>query len=419
MFDDSKVFGALNAENECAEDERENNWDSVARENQKVPPGDWNIWLLLAGRGFGKTRAAAEAVRKFVLEGKCKRIALIGSSIKEAQNVMVEGESGLLSISSPSEKLKYNRTRGQITWPNGAIATIYGAERPEQLRGPQFDFAWIDEIAKFNNPDEVFMQLNFALRLGEYPKTIITTTPRPIRLLKELIQREDVHVTRGASIENKANLSKNFLSQLEYMKGTALEAQELYGEIVEENEYGLWTFDDISRAYKKPCCDFEKIIVAIDPSMKADPPHDETGIIVCGLDELGTAYIIDDLSVCAPPDEWARAAVNAYNEYNAEYIAYEANQGGDLVRSMLRGVDPGVNTKGVFSHLSKHARAIPVRDLYLEGKIFHMRQLRQLENQMLSFPKGKDDRIDALVIGIRDLLMKNEYRPAGFWMLPG
>lgn len=382
-------------------------WENIARDNQKIPIGDWNIWLIMAGRGFGKTRAAAEAVRKLVLENKYKRIALIGRSMTEVRSVMIEGDSGLLTISRESDGLKYYKSKGQLVWPNGAIATIYSAEFYDKLRGPQFDFAWLDEVAKFSDPEALFNQLNLALRLGNQPRIIMTTTPRPISFLKNLIKREDVFVTRGASIENKANLSKNFIQQLEYMKGTALEAQELYGEIIEENEHGLWTFDDISTCYKISDCEFTKIIISVDPAVSSTGKHDETGIIVCGIDELNEVYVINDLSLNAPPDKWSKKVADAYKKYTADYVLFESNQGGDLTKSLLQKINPDIRVKSVRATKSKKARAMPVYQLYVKKKIHHMKQFRKLEAQMLAFdPKKKSpDRVDALVWGISDLLL--------------
>lgn len=414
MLDRRELLSILKAEYDHRMDDERNAWEALARENQKIPPGDWNIWLVMAGRGFGKTRAAAEAVRKLVKSGDYKRIALIGDTIREAQSVMVEGESGILSISHPRDRLKYLKSKRQLVWPNGAVATIYGAERPEQLRGPQFDFAWIDEIAKFDNPQKLFDQLNLALRLGPSPKVIMTTTPRSISFLTDLMKRKDVYVTRGTSMENRANLSKNFLDQLEYMKGTALEAQEVYGEIVEEKD-GLWTFDDISNAYKTPDCDFTKVIISVDPSVKGNGAHDETGIVVCGIDELGVIYILDDLSTHAPPDEWAQIVTFAYEKYKANYVLYEANQGGDLVSSLLKKYDPDIALKSVHATMSKRARAIPVHTLYTKKMVKHAKQMRALESQMLSFPpkRRSPDRVDALVWGVREL--SNKRKQTNIW----
>lgn len=394
-------------------------WNELARDNQKMPSGNWNIWLIMAGRGFGKTRAAAEAVLQLVRENRYKRIALIGASQKEAQNVMLEGESGILSSSRAEDNIKYLKAKQQLLWPNGAIANIYSGEHYDQLRGPQFDFAWIDEIAKFSNPKALFDQLNLALRLGENPRIIITTTPRPIKFLKDLAKQQDVFITRGTTLENKNNLSKNFMQQLEYLKGTAIEAQEIFGEIIDDNENGLWTFDDISNSYKTTNFDFEKIIIAVDPSVSSSKAHDETGIIVCATDEMHDAYVIDDLSTHAPPDEWAKTVALAYEKYNAEYVVFENNQGGDVVKSLLQKINSNMKIKSVRATSSKRARAVPIYNLYTKKKIFHIRQFRTLEMQMIAFGKEKKkspDRVDALVWGLRDLMLdKSKKKSTNVW----
>lgn len=420
MLTDKQLLNVLKTEYATRIKNDTNQWENTAREQQKLPAGEWKIWLIMAGRGFGKTRAAAEAVRKLVLEKRFRRIALIGDSIKEVQQVMVEGESGLLTISQESDGMVYNKSLKRLIWPNGAIATMYGAERSEQLRGPQFDFAWIDEIAKFKSPESVFNQINLALRIGKSPKMIITTTPRSIQLLRDLTSRSDVHVTRGSSIDNQSNLSDNFLQQLEYMKGTSLEAQEVYGEIVEDHSDALWTFEDIKNCYKMPQCDFIKVIVSVDPSVSGKEEHDETGIIVCGLDEVGEVYIINDLSRCTTPEEWLTTVVDAYEKYKANYVLFEANQGGDLIKTLLHGKNPDIKTKSVYAKVSKKARALPVSLLYAKKKVHHLSQFQKLEAQMTGFMsvKKSPDRVDALVLGVQDLLLDPAKIQTSYWNIP-
>ncbi len=386
------------------------NWDDIARENQKIPNGDWKIWLILAGRGFGKTRTAAESVRKLVLDKSCKRVALIGNTIVEAEKVMVEGESGLLEISRKEDGIKYVRSQKKLVWGNGACAFLYGADEYDKLRGPQFDFAWIDEFAKFRYAKNTFDQLNFALRLGKNPRIIITTTPRPIKILHDIMAKKYTHVTRGSSFENLQNLSTNFIEQLEYLKGTALEAQEIYGEIVSDNSDELWNLDDMHLYYKTPQCAIEKIVIAVDPAVSSKNNSDETGIIVCGKDEIGNMFILDDLSSKEPSNIWEETLINAYHAHKAESIVIEANQGGDLIRNSLLGQDKTLNIKNVYARESKKMRAIPIAGLYKKGKVFHVKQFQKLEVQMGSFITGKKspDRVDALVWGITEL-QRNTY----------
>lgn len=380
-------------------------WYNIARENQKIPCGDWKIWLILAGRGFGKTRTAAESVRKFVLEQSCKRIALIGNTITEAEKVMIEGESGILEISRKEDGIKYLRSQKKLVWKNGACAFLYGADEYDKLRGPQFDFAWIDEFAKFRYAKNTFDQLNFALRLGKNPRTIITTTPRPIKILQDIMAKSYTHITRGSSLENLQNLPTSFIEQLEYLKGTSLEAQEIYGEIVSDNSDELWNLDDMHLYYKTPQCLIEKIVIAVDPAVSSKENSDETGIIVCGKDEIGNTFVLDDLSTKDPSSCWENNLINAYYKYKAECIIVEANQGGDLVKNSLLEKDKTLNIKNVYARENKKMRAIPISNLYKKCKVFHVKQFQKLEMQMSSFVSSKKspDRVDALVWGITEL----------------
>lgn len=382
-------------------------WLRIARKNQLPPKGNWNIWLILAGRGFGKTRAAAEAIRAWACSGKYKRIALVANTIQEAKQVMVEGESGLLAISNPKEKIEYYPSKRLIKWPNGAIATIYGAEKYEQLRGPQFDAAWVDEFAKFQYPKETFEQLAFALRLGNKSKVVLTTTPRPIQFLKDIINRKDVVTIKGSSLENIKNLSKNFKKQLEFLKGTRLEAQEIYAEIIENNENTLWSWDDIQKCYKSAPHFMNNVVIGVDPAFSNNTSSDETGIIVAGKDAYGKAYILDDLSGVYKTEIWAKKVVNAYYKYSAKCVVIEANAGGDLLINLLHSIDSNIKIKKAWARVSKAKRAEDVVLLYQKNMIFHAKQFNKLEMQMATFEPGSKcfspDRLDALVWAINEL----------------
>ncbi|MDR2646301.1 MAG: terminase family protein [Holosporaceae bacterium] len=380
-------------------------WENIARPNQLPPPGDWNVWLILAGRGFGKTRSAAEAIRKWAVSNQCRRIALIANTIQEARQVMVEGESGLLSISTEKEKLEFFPSRRLLRWSNGAIATLYGAEKYEQLRGPQFDAAWIDEFAKFQHPRETFEQLSFSLRLGKNPRAILTTTPRPIQFIKDLMARSDVVTVRGTSLENIDNLSQTFLKQLEYLKGTRLESQEIYAEIIEDRPNTLWSWEDIENCYKSPPHFIENIVIGVDPALTSGAGSNETGIIVAGKDGCGKGYVLDDLSISAPPEMWAARAVDAYNKYFAKLIVVEGNAGGELLSNLLHTIDNSIKLKIVYAHTSKTIRAEPVVILYQKKMIFHARQFHKLEMQMTTYePKSRSpDRMDAMVWAMTEL----------------
>ena len=380
-------------------------WENLARPNQLAPPGNWSIWMLLAGRGFGKTRAAAETIRKWALTGQYKRIALVANTINESRQVMVEGQSGLLSISDESENLQFFPSRRLLTWPNGSVATLYGAENYEQLRGPQFDAAWVDEFAKFQHPRETFEQLSFSLRLGENPKMILTTTPRPIPFIKDLMKRDDVVTVRGTSLENAANLSPNFLRQLEFLKGTRLEAQEIYAEIVENSSNTLWSWDDIENCYGNPPHFLENIVIGVDPALTSHDDSDETGIIVAGMSGSGKAYVLDDLSIAAKPEIWAQKVVSAYKKYNAKLVVIESNAGGELLINLLKSLNDEIKIKSVYAHVSKSARAEPIVILYQKKMIFHARQFQKLEMQMATYEPGtkSPDRLDAMVWAMSEL----------------
>ncbi|MDR3179551.1 MAG: terminase family protein [Holosporaceae bacterium] len=380
-------------------------WEKIARQNQLAPLGDWNVWMILAGRGFGKTRSAAEAIRKWAISGTYKRIALISNTIQEARQVMVEGQSGILSISAKEENVEFYPSRRLLQWPNGAIATLYGAEHYEHLRGPQFDAAWIDEFAKFHYPKETFDQLSFSLRLGCNPKIILTTTPRPLQFIKDLMKRSDVVTVKGTSLENSNNLSPTFLKQLEYLRGTRLEAQEIYAEIVDENPNTLWAWEDLEKCHRDPPHFMNNIVMGVDPAMTSNGDSDETGIIVAGMDGFGKAYVLDDLSISAAPDIWAKRVVDAYHKHSARLIVVERNAGGDLLENLFKSIDASVKIKTVYAHKSKIARAEPIVILYQKKMIFHARQFQKLETQMATYePKSKSpDRLDAMVWAMTEL----------------
>ncbi len=396
------------------------NWEETARENQLMPKGDWRVWMMLAGRGFGKTRAAAEAVRKLALSGKYKRIALIANTIEEAKQVMVEGISGLQTISKDEDGLTYIPSRRELRWKNGAVATLYGAENYQQLRGPQFDLAWVDEFAKFLYPRETFEQLSFSLRMGDDPKLILTTTPRPIPFIKELMARDDVITVRGSSLENKENLSPAFLKQLEYLKGTRMEAQEIYAEIVEDNPNTLWSWRDIENCYRDPPHYIENIVIGIDPAMTSGDNSDETGIIVVGKDCNDRAFVLEDASMKAPPEVWVKKVSELYQKYRARKVVIETNAGGDLLEELLRREYPTMRIKKVRAKESKVCRAQPVVLLYQKNLVFHSKQFRELEMEMATYELGQKspDRMDALVWALSDLfeIATDNYVPKMFWI---
>lgn len=395
-------------------------WEAMARENQKVPPGSWRVWMILAGRGFGKTRTGAETIRQWVTTGKAKRIALVSDTESEGRDVMIEGISGLIAIHPPQDRPLYEPSKRRLTWRNGAIATLFSAENYEQLRGPQFDTAWVDELAKFRCAQDVWDQLALTLRLGKHPRIVVTTTPRPIPLIKQLLEGEktgQVAITRGTTFENRQNLASSFLDHLQsaYV-GTRLGAQELEGKVLEDIEGVLWTsalLEQASLPASKLPDSFARLVVAVDPAVTSQATSDETGIIVAGLDSTGTVYILQDLSGRYSPTQWAQRALQAYHTFKADCIVAENNQGGDLVESIIRSLDPTVAFQAVHATRGKALRAEPVLALYEQGRVKHIRgAYALLEEQMATYVPGKSskspDRLDALVWAVTELLLPKD-----------
>lgn len=388
-------------------------WSFWARPEQLPPPGQWLIWLLMAGRGFGKTRCGAEFVRGEVMAGRARRIALVAETAADGRDVMVEGDSGLLAIHPPHERPKYEPSKRRLTWPNGAVATIYNATEPDQLRGPQHDLAWSDEIAKWRYVQETWDQLQFGLRLGQRPRQCITTTPRPITLIREMIARAnrggDVIVTRGRTMDNATNLAGSFLSEITTRyAGTRLGRQELDAEILDDAPGALWTRRVLDEWRRVEAPDCKRIVVAVDPAVTNTEASDEHGVVVCGHGEDGRGYVLEDASLSGSPDQWARRAVACYRAWDADAIVIEVNQGGDMVASTLRTIDPNVKIREVRASRGKHVRAEPIAALYEQGRVSHVGAWPQLEDQMtLMTPAGYEgagspDRVDALVWGMSE-----------------
>ncbi len=394
---------------------RKFHWMSQARKEQLPPSGNWHTWLILAGRGFGKTRTGSETLRQWVQEGQYRHIALISSSMEEARAVMVEGQSGLLAVHPPRERPKFIAGKRQVYWSNGAVATLYGGERPERLRGPQFDVVWIDELAKFRQPDLLWHQVQLCLRLGQNPRCLITTTPKPLKFLQNLCEDPGVHVTRGTTFDNHENLAPSFLAQIQrQFSGTRLGAQELYAQILTERPGALWNRD---RVIYRPCPkeSFERIVIAIDPAVTHHEGSDETGIVVVGLTSLKEVYVLEDLSGRFSPHEWGQRVVEAYKKYKADRVVAETNKGGDLVERVLRTIDGTVSFKEVRATRGKYTRAEPIAALYEQGRVFHAQPMPELEDQMCDYVPGhtskSPDRMDALVWGITELVLESETKP--------
>ncbi len=391
-------------------------WPLRARPSQLEPQGDWQTWLILAGRGFGKTRTGAETVRQWVHQERYRRIALIADTESDAREVMIEGESGLLAIHPDRERPCYEPSKRRLIWKNGATATIYSAENYDKLRGPQFDAAWVDELAKFRHAEKVWEQLHFALRLGDRPKTIVTTTPRPTSLIKKLISQEgqEVFLTRGSTFDNQANLSPSFITSIKSQyDSTRLGLQELYGEILLSSDKALWNYDLLDRLRVASLPPLTRIVVALDPAVTHHAKSDETGIIVAGLSSLGEAYVLEDLSGRYSTLGWAETAVAAYHRWKADRLIAEVNQGGDLVEKMIRSIDPLISYKSLYANRRKICRAEPVAALYEQGKVFHtLKGLGELEHQLCTYTgsphESSPDRLDALVWALTDLMLDSK-----------
>ena len=389
-------------------------WRFWARPEQLPPPGDWRTWLILTGRGWGKTRTGAEWVRAQVRSGAAGRIALVAPTAADARDVMVEGESGILSLGPDAERPKYEPSRRRLTWPNGALATLYSADEPERLRGPQHDAAWCDELAAWRYMQDAWDMLMFGLRLGDNPRVVVTTTPKPKALLKTLLKDPHTHATRGSTYDNLPNLAPQFAEQiLKRYKGTRLGRQELSGELLEDVEGALWTRAIIDGARVEDAPDLSRIVVGVDPAVTSGEDSCETGIVVagqCGED----FYVLADWSGRMTPEQWARRAVNAYHEFSADRVIGEVNNGGDLVESVIRNSDRNVAYSAVHASRGKAKRAEPIEALYEQGRVHHVGQFATLEDQMCSFvPQDADasnspDRMDALVWALTDLSSTSE-----------
>jgi predicted phage terminase large subunit-like protein len=391
-------------------------WLKQARPNQLPPPGDWRVWLILAGRGFGKTRTGSETVRGWVEQGIYKRIALIGRSLNEARDVMVEGQSGLLACHPFDSSPKFEASKQRLTWSNGAVATLFGGDNYEKLRGPQFDLVWIDELAKFRQPQALWEQLMLGLRLGNNPRCLITTTPRPIPLLESLLKSPDTVITRGTTFDNQANLAPAYMKQIvKQFEGTRLGAQELYAEVLTERQGALWQRSMLH--YQQPPEEegYQRVVIAIDPATTHHEQSDETGIIVAGITKDQTAYVLEDLSGRHSPADWGRRVIEAYWRHKADRVVAEVNKGGDLVERIVRSLDPHVSYRAVRATRGKATRAEPIAALYEQGKIFHTRPHSLLETQLCDYIPGitskSPDRLDALVWALTDLLLDKESNP--------
>lgn len=405
-------------------------WQLWARDDQ-LPPTlsqgniDWTTWLILGGRGAGKTRAGAEWVRGLALgrppfaSRPVERIALVGETLGDARAVMVDGPSGLLAIHGPGERPAYNASRRALCWPNGAMAQLFSADDPEALRGPQFGAAWADELAKWRYAEAAWDMLQFCLRLGDRPRQAVTTTPRPIPLLKRLIADPATAISRARTEANAANLAPSFLGAVVgRYQGTRLGRQELDGELIEDRVDALWRRRALDAARLDKAPPLARIVVAVDPPVTSGAMADACGIVAAGKAEDGRAFVLADVTTQGRGAlEWARAAVRLYEALDADCIVAEVNQGGELVAQMLRQVSPGVPVRMVRATRGKFLRAEPVAALYERGLVSHVGVWPELEDQMCDFGPGglsdgrSPDRVDALVWALTALMLGERAAP--------
>lgn len=387
---------------------------------QTPPPGDWLIWLFLGGRGAGKTRAGAEWIREQARDPKA-RIALVAPTFNDVREVMIEGVSGLRQIGLPEERPRYEASRRRLVWPNGAIAYGFSAEDPDGLRGPQFTASWGDEFAAWSDPQATLDMVRMGLRLGERPRLMLTTTPRPVAALKRLVSQNDVAVTHQPSSANAHNLAAGFIAAMQASYGgSLLGRQELEGLLIDDPPGALWTRSQIEACRSLDTCDPGRIVVAVDPPASGGPRSDECGIVVAGrLDHapLAAAIVLEDCSFGpAMPADWARRVAEAYHRHGADAVVAEANQGEEMVRAVLKAADAALPVKLVHARRGKHVRAEPVAALYSAGRVQHAAAFAELEDQMCAFgapgaQAGSPDRVDALVWALTELLLGTRLAP--------
>ena len=394
----------------------QNAWVTARRDAQTPPPGNWRFWLLMAGRGFGKTRVGAEWMREKIQHG-ARRVALVGPTLPDVRDVMVEGESGLLACAARyGMRAEYVVSKRRVEFANGAYAFLYSADEPDRLRGPQHEYAWGDEIGAWRYGAAAWANLDMGLRLGETPQAVATSTPRVVTLVRDLVKRAqagdpDVVMTRGATTDNRANLPEATVRALEQRyAGTRLGRQELGGELLEDVEGALWTLAmiDAARIDAVPVgVSLDAVVVGVDPAATSREGSAETGIVVVARGSDGDGYVLADDSVHGTPNEWGHAAVSAFDVWGADHVAPETNNGGEMVTSTLRTVRPTLPIEPVWASRGKTTRAEPVSALYAQGRMHHVGTFAALEDQMVGWVPGlpSPDRMDALVWAATDVML--------------
>lgn len=378
-------------------------YDTNARPNQRPPGGDWRTWLILAGRGWGKTRTGAEWLRS--QRETAPRMAIIAPTFADARDTCVEGESGLRAICREGEITKWNRSLGELEFSTGARVKLFSGDQPDRLRGPQHYAIWFDELAAFKYAQRAWDMAMFGLRLGDNPCAVVTTTPRPIPLVKQLLADATTHVTKGSTYDNRANLAPAFFAEIvSRYEGTRLGRQELEAELLDDVEGALWTRANLEENRVVNCPDPVTIVIGVDPKVNAGADS-ETGIVVAAAGSDGKYYVLDDASINDVPERWARQVVSTYHKWKADRIIVERNQGGDMVAAMLRAVDAHLPITEVYATKGKYTRAEPVSALYEQGRVKHVGAFPKLEDQLCTWMPGEDspDRLDALVWAVTNL----------------
>lgn len=404
-------------------------WPVWARDDQLPPDGDaWRVWLILGGRGAGKTRAGAEWVRSLAMGGAladgvpARRIALVGETAADVRNVMVEGVSGILAVHRHGTRPDWQPSRWRLVWPNGAVAELFSADEPDQLRGPQFDAAWADEVGKWRHAADTFDMLQMTLRIGSRPRLAVTTTPRRIALIRRMLDDPATVVSRAATRANSAHLAEGFLAEMERRYGgTSLGRQELDGELLEDRDDALWTRAIIEAQRVGTAPPLARIVVAIDPPASASA-NGSCGLVAVGIAGDGHLYVLADRTIAAArPAQWAAEAVALYHRLGADRLVAEVNQGGDMVEAVLREIDNNLPVTKVRATHGKWVRAEPVAALYEQGRVSHVGRFPALEDQLCDFTTAglsdgrSPDRLDALVWAVSSLsVLKGAPRIRGF-----
>ena len=378
-------------------------WEAWARDKQLEPAGGYRFWLILMGRGSGKTRAGAEWMRK--RKDKHPRLGLIGRTAADVRDVMIEGESGIMAISPPWDRPSYQPTKRRLVWDNGAIATTFSADEPDAIRGSQFSSLWLDEVGAFKYED-AFDQAMFGLRLGNDPRAVGTTTPRVTPLIRRLLKDPTTHVTVGTTYENRDNLAPAFFDQIiRKYEGTRLGRQELLAEMLEDVEGALWNHEllDLTRVRETP--EMIRIVVGVDPAVTNNEGSDETGIVVAGLGTNGHFYVLADYTLKGSPLDWAKKVVFAYYRHQADRVIGEVNNGGDLIEMNLRTVDLNISYKSVHATRGKQLRAEPIVSLYEQNRAHHVGFHAELEDELTTWEPGKKspNRLDGMVWALTEL----------------